>query len=377
MIVTSGAIGSPKLLLQSGIGPADELKAVGVAPVHDLPGVGRNLHDHLDLFTIAECSGPHSYDAYAKPHLALWAGLQYFMFKRGPAASSLFETGAFWYSDKTAALPDIQFHFGLGSGIEAGVAKMPNGGITLNAAYMRPKSRGSVRLRSANPADAPLIDPNYWQEPEDLRRGIMGVRIARDILRQPALKPFLAGERIPGPAVNTDQELFEHLSLNAKTQHHPVGQLQDGDRRYGRGRHGPQGPWPRRASHLRFLCHAEHLLIEYKRRHDHDRRACRRHYQGKPPEFGKRLSAADLPGFVYVIGSATSSGPRTYVGWSSDPQRRLEQHNSGAGAKSTRGRQWQLLYVERLETRTAAMSREWHLKRNRQFRKELAEALAR
>jgi choline dehydrogenase-like flavoprotein len=223
VIVTSGAIGSPKLLLQSGIGPADELKAAGVTPLHDLPGVGRNLHDHLDLFTIAECSGPHSYDSYAKPHLALWAGLQYMMFRRGPAASSLFETGAFWYSDKNAPLPDIQFHFGLGSGIEAGVAKLPNGGVTLNAAYMRPKSRGSVRLRSADPADAPLIDPNYWQEPEDLRRGIMGMRIARDILRQPALQPFLAGERIPGPGINTDKELFEHLCLNAKTQHHPVG----------------------------------------------------------------------------------------------------------------------------------------------------------
>jgi choline dehydrogenase-like flavoprotein len=223
VIVTSGAIGSPKLLLQSGIGPADELKDVGVTPLHDLPGVGRNLQDHLDLFTIAECSGPHSYDSYAKPHLALWAGLQYMMFRRGPAASSLFETGAFWYSEKSASLPDIQFHFGLGSGIEAGVAKLPNGGVTLNAAYMRPKSRGSVRLRSADPSDAPLIDPNYWQEPEDLRRGIMGMRIARDILRQPALLPFLAGERIPGPGINTDEELFEHLCLNAKTQHHPVG----------------------------------------------------------------------------------------------------------------------------------------------------------
>jgi choline dehydrogenase-like flavoprotein len=223
VIVTSGAIGSPKLLMQSGIGPADELRTVGVTPLHDLPGVGRNLHDHLDLFTIAECSGPHSYDSYAKPHLALWAGLQYMMFRRGPAASSLFETGAFWYSDKSAPLPDTQFHFGLGSGIEAGVAKLPNGGVTLNAAYMRPKSRGSVRLRSADPSDAPLIDPNYWQEPEDLRRGIMGMRIARDILRQPALQPFLAGERIPGPGINTDKELFEHLCLNAKTQHHPVG----------------------------------------------------------------------------------------------------------------------------------------------------------
>ena len=223
VIVTSGAIGSPKLLLQSGIGPADELRQVGVTPVHDLPGVGKNLHDHLDLFMISECSGPHSYDSYAKLHKTAWAGLQYILFKRGPAASSLFETGAFWYSDPSAPLPDLQFHFGLGSGIEAGVAKMPMGGVTLNAAYMRPRSRGSVKLRSANPADAPLIDPNYWQDPEDLKRGIAGVRIARDIMRQPAMRPFILAERLPGPNINSDTELFEHLCQNAKTQHHPVG----------------------------------------------------------------------------------------------------------------------------------------------------------
>jgi choline dehydrogenase-like flavoprotein len=223
VVVCSGAIGSPKLLLQSGIGPADDLKAIGVKPVHDLPGVGKNLHDHLDLFTICECSGPHSYDAYGKPHMALWAGLQYFLFKRGPAASSLFETGAFWHSDATARLPDIQFHFGQGSGIEAGVAKMANGGVTLNAAYMRPKSRGTVKLKSANPDDHPLVNPNYWQEPEDLQRGLLGLEIAREIMRQPAMKPFIIAERLPGPDVKNKAEMFDHVCKNAKTQHHPVG----------------------------------------------------------------------------------------------------------------------------------------------------------
>ena len=223
VIITSGAIGSPKLLLQSGIGPADELKAVGVTPIHDLPGVGRNLHDHLDLFCICECSGPYSYDSYAKPHLAAWAGLQYFMFSRGPAASSLFETGAFWYSDQTATHPDIQFHFGLGSGSEAGVAKMPSGGVTLNAAYMRPKSRGTIRLQSADPAAAPLIDPNYFSEPEDLRRAMLGLRIAREIMQQPAIRPYLTAERLPGPGAVTDDDLFDYICKNAKTQHHPVG----------------------------------------------------------------------------------------------------------------------------------------------------------
>ena len=223
VIITSGAIGSPKLLLQSGIGPADELKALGLAPVHDLPGVGRNLHDHLDLFVIDACSGPFSYDRYAKPHLALWAGLQYFMFKRGPAASSLFETGAFWYADEKSPAPDLQFHFGQGSGIEAGVAKMKSGGITLNAAYVQPKSRGTIKLRSSDPADHPLIDPNYWQESIDLKYGIRALRMARDILRQPALKPFLGEEALPGKAVQTDKDFFDYCCRNAKTQHHPVG----------------------------------------------------------------------------------------------------------------------------------------------------------
>ena len=223
VLVTSGAIGSPRLLLLSGIGPASSLGSAGVKVEHDLPGVGENLHDHLDLFAIAECSGRHSYDHYAKPHHALRAGIQYLLFRNGPAASSLFETGAFWRSDGQEGPCDLQFHFGQGSGIEAGVAAMPKGGITLNAAFMRPKSRGTIRLRSADPTDAPLIDPNYWQEPEDRRRHIEGLKIAREILRQPALQPYIKAERFPGPNVQTDQELFEYTCANAKTQHHPVG----------------------------------------------------------------------------------------------------------------------------------------------------------
>ena len=223
VLVTSGAIGSPRLLMLSGIGPADHLRQVGIKPVHDLPGVGENLQDHLDLFAIAECSGRHSYDHYANPFHAARAGLQYLLFRNGPVASSLFETGAFWRSDPGDGPCDLQFHFGQGSGIEAGVASMPKGGVTLNAAYMRPKSRGTVRLQSDDPAKAPLIDPNYWQEPEDRRRHIVGLKIARDILRQPALQPFLVAERLPGPNVSTEDELFEYACANAKTQHHPVG----------------------------------------------------------------------------------------------------------------------------------------------------------
>ncbi|QIA22097.1 GMC family oxidoreductase N-terminal domain-containing protein [Mesorhizobium sp. AA22] len=223
VIVSSGAIGSPKLLMQSGIGPADQLKSVGVTPVHDLPGVGSNLQDHLDLFVIAECTGDHTYDNYAKLHRTVWAGLQYLLLKKGPVASSLFETGGFWYADPTAASPDIQLHLGLGSGIEAGVEKLKNPGVTLNSAFLRPRSRGTVRLHSANPADSPLIDPNYWADPHDRDMSIKGLRLARAIMRQKALAPYVLREVLPGPKLTSDDELFDYACRSSKTDHHPVG----------------------------------------------------------------------------------------------------------------------------------------------------------
>jgi choline dehydrogenase-like flavoprotein len=223
IIVSSGTIGSPKLLMQSGIGPADHLKSVGIAPVHDLPGVGSNMQDHLDLFVICECTGDHTYDNYARLHRTAWAGIQYLLLKKGPAASSLFETGGFWYADPTAASPDIQFHLGLGSGIEAGVEKLNNPGVTLNSAYLRPRSRGSVRLASADPAAMPLIDPNYWADPHDKAMAIKGLRLAREIMRQQALKPYVLREVLPGERLDTDDELFDYACRTAKTDHHPVG----------------------------------------------------------------------------------------------------------------------------------------------------------
>ncbi|ANL46455.1 glucose-methanol-choline oxidoreductase protein [Rhizobium phaseoli] len=223
VLVSSGAIGSPKLLLQSGIGPADHLKSVGVKVNHDLPGVGGNLQDHLDLFVIAECTGDHTYDGVAKLHRTLWAGVQYVLFRTGPVASSLFETGGFWYADPEARSPDIQFHLGLGSGIEAGVERLKNAGVTLNSAYLHPRSRGTVRLSSADPGAAPLIDPNYWSDPHDRRMSLEGLKIAREIMQQAALKPYVMAERLPGPKVMTDEQLFDYGCANAKTDHHPVG----------------------------------------------------------------------------------------------------------------------------------------------------------
>jgi choline dehydrogenase-like flavoprotein len=223
VIVSCGAIGSPRLLQLSGIGPADALKAAGVTPVHDFPGVGSNMQDHLDLYAIAECTGDHTYDRVAQPHRTVWAGIQYLLFKTGPVASTLFETGGFWYADREARSPDIQFHLGLGSGIEAGVAQMKNPGVTLNSAFLRPRSRGTVRLASADPKAAPLIDPNYWADPYDRTCALRGLRLAREILRQPALKPYVLAERLPGDNLKTDDELADYAYRSCKTDHHPAG----------------------------------------------------------------------------------------------------------------------------------------------------------
>src|SRR5271155_2072136 len=117
VIISCGAIGPPRLLQLSGIGPADSLKAAGVSVVHDLPGVGSNMQDHLDLYAISECTGEHTYDRVAQPHRIAWAGIQYLLFKTGPVASTLFETGGFWYADKEARPPAIPFHFRRRSGL--------------------------------------------------------------------------------------------------------------------------------------------------------------------------------------------------------------------------------------------------------------------
>jgi choline dehydrogenase-like flavoprotein len=226
VIVASGAIGSPRLLLLSGIGPADHLKSVGIEPVHDLSGVGENLQDHLDLYVIAECKGDFTYDGYVKLHRTIWAGLEYLLFGRGPVASTLFETGGFWYADATAKAqnwPDLQFHLGLGSGIEAGVEKLRNAGVTLNSAYLRPRSRGTVRLASTDPFAMPLIDPNYWSDGGDRSAALEGLKMAREILRQPALEPFVMVERMPGAAATSEVALVDYAFRTCKTDHHPVG----------------------------------------------------------------------------------------------------------------------------------------------------------
>jgi choline dehydrogenase-like flavoprotein len=154
--------------------------------------------------------------------------MQYLAFRRGPVASTLFETGGFWYADPDSPQPDIQLHLGLGSGIEAGVERLKNAGVTLNSAFLQPRSRGTVRLASADPAAMPLIDPNYWEDPYDRKTAIEGLRMAREILAQPALKPFILAERAPGPQVRSEQELADYVFRTCKTDHHPAGSCKMG-----------------------------------------------------------------------------------------------------------------------------------------------------
>jgi choline dehydrogenase-like flavoprotein len=223
VIVASGAVGSPRLLMLSGIGAPAELEAASIKPVHDLPGVGKNLQDHIDVYVISELSGPYSYDRHTRPHRMAWAGLQYLLFGNGPVTSNLAEAGGFAYADKRTRSPDMQFHFLPGAGLEAGVPPLDGYGCTLNSCHLRPRSRGAVTLRSADPMVPPHIDPNYWAEPYDLEMSLRGFEIAREIMAQPAFRSFVKREHLPGPQTRTRAELEAHARRYGKTDYHPVG----------------------------------------------------------------------------------------------------------------------------------------------------------
>jgi choline dehydrogenase-like flavoprotein len=224
VIVTAGAIGSPKLLMLSGIGNAKHLKSVGVETSHDLPGVGENLHDHFSTDVTWVLNGPHSYDKYKKKHWQLWAGLQYLLFRNGPVSSNIVEAGAFWWGDRKEKVPDLQFHFLAGAGVEEGVGTVPGGnGATCNSYHTRPRSRGWVRLRSANPVDAPEINPNSFAEPYDLDRHIEGIKVTQAVGQTRAMRKFVEREHFPGPGIKTKADYVAIARANARSSYHPVG----------------------------------------------------------------------------------------------------------------------------------------------------------
>ncbi len=279
VFVTAGAVGSPKLMLLSGIGPADELRALGIDVAADLPGVGRNLHDHFGVDIVHELRGPFSLDKYAKPHWKAWAGLEYLLFRTGPVASTIVEGGAFWYAKKDAPTPDLQFHFLVGAGVEEGVPSIPSGsGSTLNSYTLRPRSRGSVRLRSADPADAPIIDPNFLGDPYDLEVSIEGVRLSREIMNQSALGRYVRKEHFPGDGVKAHAELEGYVRQYRPDVVPSGGHLQDGNRSDGRRRSRASRPWHRQPQDLQFLRDAAARQLEHERGGADDCREGVRHH---------------------------------------------------------------------------------------------------
>jgi choline dehydrogenase-like flavoprotein len=224
VIITAGAIGSPKLLMLSGIGPSAHLKSVDVPVIHNLPGVGQNLHDHFSTDVIWQLKGATSYDKYKKPHWAMLAGLQYLMFRNGPVASNIVEAGAFWWGDRAEKTPDLQLHFLAGAGIEQGVGSVPGGnGATCNSYHVRPRSRGSVTLRSNRLDDSPIIDPNSFAEPYDLERHIEGIKLTQEVGRTKSFAKYVEREHFPGTKVHSKQDYIDVARSHARSSYHPVG----------------------------------------------------------------------------------------------------------------------------------------------------------
>jgi choline dehydrogenase-like flavoprotein len=224
IVVTAGAINSPKLLMLSGIGPARHLTSLGIKPAIDLPGVGQNLHDHLDIFMMYDVKGIESYDAYKKLGRQISAGLRYAIYRDGPVSATVVEAGAFWSSDGASEAADLQFHFLAGSGIEAVTdSASKSNGCTLNAYFLHPCSRGSVALRSADPRQQPIIDPNFLSEKSDLDRTVESVMIGQGIMSQPAISRYIASEFMPGPGTRRRSDYEAYVRRESRSGYHPAG----------------------------------------------------------------------------------------------------------------------------------------------------------
>jgi choline dehydrogenase len=220
VILAGGAINSPQLLMLSGVGPADELRAAGVELRHDLPGVGKNLQDHLDVCTLVHCREKITYDHINE----LWAGLRYLFGRKGPGTSNVAEAGGFLVSrHATDDRPDIQMHFVPAFLDDHGRNILPGHGMTIHACALRPESRGEITLRSADPAAAPRLQPNYLEREYDRRMMVECARLAREIFAQPAFKPFAGEELFPGADARSDEALLDFVRRKAETIYHPIG----------------------------------------------------------------------------------------------------------------------------------------------------------
>jgi choline dehydrogenase-like flavoprotein len=222
VILCGGAINSPQLLMLSGIGPADHLRAHGVRIVQDLPAVGANLQDHLDICTLQRCTRPVSYDRLNDVAVLF----KYLTRRDGPGTSNIAEAGGFArsrHADDERA--DLQFHFIPALLDDHGRNRLPGYGYTLHACTLRPRSRGTLRLRTPDPAAAPAIHANYLSDADgyDLRVLIEGVRLSRDLFAAAPFDAWRGEEILPGSDVRSDAELSAFIRRKAETVYHPVG----------------------------------------------------------------------------------------------------------------------------------------------------------
>ena len=222
VLLAAGAVGSPQLLLLSGIGPAEHLREMGVPVVAHSPEVGSNLQDHLDFCTVSRSTQPISYDFSRLQELGV--ALRYFLTHSGPGVSNIAEAGGFVRSRLAPdARPDLQLHFVPAQLDDHGRNRLPGHGFTVHACVLRPRSRGTITLRSTRPQDPPRIQASYLSEPGDLEALLEGVGIARDIIRAAPFVAYRGAEVFPGESVTTRSELEAVVRRKAETIYHPSG----------------------------------------------------------------------------------------------------------------------------------------------------------
>ena len=223
VILCGGAFNSPQLLLRSGVGNADELRALGLNVVVDLPGVGENLQDHLDYFIQYECEQPVSLYPAITGFGRLRVGIRWLLTHSGIGATNLIEAGAFFRSRPGVEYPNLQHHF-LAVAVNADGTRLAGGhSFQVHLSQMRPTSTGFVKLGSADPYEQPRIRFNHLRTENDRLEIREGVRLTREVIDQPAMSPYRGRELTPGDHVRDDGDLDAFARANAQTSHHPAG----------------------------------------------------------------------------------------------------------------------------------------------------------
>ena len=225
VVLAAGAIGSPQILMLSGVGPAAHLGELGIPVVRDMMGVGQNLHDHLQLRTIYKVSNVKTLNSmYATLGGKLSMSLDYLLRRRGPMTMAPSQLGAFTRSDRTQDRANIQYHVQPMSLEKIGAPQHAFPAFTASVTTVRPTSRGALSLKSADPAAAPAISPNYLATPEDRQVAADSIRGTRRIVSQPALAKYRPEEHLPGRGAGDDEAALEHAAGNIGTTiFHPVG----------------------------------------------------------------------------------------------------------------------------------------------------------